>query len=216
MCPAEPQRYRYPDARILVMAKAPLPGQVKTRLAPLLGEEGAAAFLTEQLRSLGRMLQESRLAPVQLWAGLTTRHPLFDELRQAHGWPVRAQQGADLGARMQHAAARALAGSRVVILIGADCPALDAAYLDAALAAMQEGLDAVIGPAADGGYVLLGLRAASPELFDGIDWSTPQVGAQTRMRMRELGWRWRELASLRDIDTPADYRAWRRQCHPEG
>ncbi len=197
---------RFPGARILLITKAPVPGQVKTRLAPLLGAQGAADFLQAEILRTSAWLYSSRLAPVEIWAGLDVAHPLFAGLREQYGWSVHAQVHGDLGSRMLHAARQSLATASHVVLLGTDCPQLDAEYLADALSRLQSGAEVVIGPATDGGYVLLGLNQAHPALFDGIEWSTPQVLEQTRDRLRALGLAWQELPALADVDTPEDYR----------
>jgi glycosyltransferase A (GT-A) superfamily protein (DUF2064 family) len=93
--------------------------------------------------------------------------------------------------------------SEAVVLIGTDCPELSAAYVVSALEELN-GQDAVLGPAEDGGYVLLGLRRSAPELFRDIPWGGDGVAAYTRARMGDLGWCWRELPVLWDVDRPAD------------
>lgn len=119
------------------------------------------------------------------------------------GLTVQAQRGPDLGARMHNALSDALHGVGRAVLIGTDCPELDAAYLDAAFDAL-DGHDAVLGPAADGGYVLIGLRRPAPTLFTRIAWGTGTVLAETRAGLRAAGLSWRELPTLRDLDEIAD------------
>ena len=91
-----------------------------------------------------------------------------------------------------------------VVLIGGDCPVLQAEHLLQTLDWLKGGCDAVIGPAEDGGYVLLGLNKSSPELFRGIAWGGDSVLDETRSRLQGLGWQWRELEPLWDLDRPAD------------
>jgi hypothetical protein len=110
------------------------------------------------------------------------------------------QRGEDLGARMRHAVD---ASSGPVILIGTDCPSLLPGDLIAALSALNE-VDAVLGPAMDGGYYLLGLNRSAPPLFEAVAWGSDSVLATTRDRMAHLGWRWTELAARHDIDRPED------------
>ncbi len=105
---------------------------------------------------------------------------------------------------MLHAFATLLRDHRRVLLVGTDCPALTTAHL-AQAAALLDDHDAVVWPAEDGGYVLIALHRAAPELFAGVDWSTPQVMAQTRERLQQLGWRWAEPAALWDVDRAEDY-----------
>ncbi len=199
--------YEFPDSRIALLVKAPEPGQVKTRLAPLLGAEGAAAFLDGEIRRLASCLHEAALAPVEVWAGGDAGHAVFRDLAEAYGWRIHRQPDGDLGERMRVAAKFALLDSGSVLLIGADCPQMGAAYLRMALQALENRCGAVIGPAQDGGYVLLGVREVDKALFRGMKWSTPSVLADTRARLRALGWLWQELPTLRDVDTPEDYLA---------
>ncbi len=188
-------------ARILLFAKAPVPGHAKTRLIPALGAEGAALLQQRlTLHTLSTALGSG--LPMELWCHPDPHHPFFATCAEIFGITCRAQQGGDLGARMQHAAAAAL-GQGPVVLIGTDCPGLTAADLIAAADALAE-TDAVLGPAIDGGYYLLGLRQLDAVLFEGVSWGTDAVLTQTRRRLTALGWRWRELRRRADIDRPED------------
>ena len=195
---------RFPDARILIFAKAPVPGQVKTRLIPRLGEEGAARLYAGLLRRIVFELGGAGICPVQCWCAPDIHHELFTEIAARHGVRLEKQSGADLGARMLHAASVALGDSDRVILVGGDCPGLGVDYLGLALDGLEEGAEAVLGPAEDGGYVLLGLKRAAVELFQDMPWGTGEVLAVTRQRLRALGWQWRELPALWDVDRPED------------
>jgi rSAM/selenodomain-associated transferase 1 len=117
----------------------------------------------------------------------------------------------DLGKRMHRAFSRLLRKHEGAILIGSDCPALRASDLRAAARALEGGADAVFAPAEDGGYALIGLRRSSPRLFAGIDWGGPTVFAQTRRRLGQLGWRWKKLRMLWDVDRPEDVARLRRE-----
>ncbi|RKT46919.1 hypothetical protein BDD21_4461 [Thiocapsa rosea] len=202
---------RYPNARILIFAKAPIPGLVKTRLIPTLGPAGAAELACDLLERLVRRLSDARLAPVELWCSPDPEHSLFRALAESVGVALRTQRGDDLGERLSRAAEDALGRAETVLLVGADIPELDAAYCASALAALAES-DAVLGPAEDGGYVLLGLNASAPELFTDMPWGGERVAAITRRRIASLGWRCPELPVLWDLDRPEDlmrYRALR-------
>lgn len=191
------------DCAVLVMAKAPLPGLAKTRLIPALGAAGAAALAARMLRhTLGEALAAG-LGPVTLCAAPQASHPAFAEIARDERLTLTDQGEGDLGARMQRAFEGALSRHAGALLIGTDAPALDAAVLRAAHAALAD-RDAVIVPAHDGGYVLIGLRRVEPSLFECMTWSTPQVLASTRERLRGAGLRWAELPPLHDIDEPAD------------
>ena len=196
---------------ILVFAKAPVPGEVKTRLAPALGAAGAAAL---HARLVARTLETAGAAatgPVTLCCAPDASHPVLVELARMHGAALAAQGPGDLGDRMHAAFRRSLAGAPAAIVIGCDCPALAPAHLREAAAALAGGDDAVLAPAEDGGYVLLGLRRAEQSLFDGIGWGGPTVLEATRARLAALGLRWRELETLWDVDRPEDVARLRRE-----
>lgn len=196
---------RYAHGRILIFAKAPLPGYAKTRLIPLLGEQGAADLQAKLIRKTLGMTVESRLAPVQLWICGAEAQFAFDAYRSAIKGEVYFQSGDDLGARMQHALEQTLRVAEFAVLIGTDCPVLDGDYLEHACAALAAGCDAVLGPAEDGGYVLIGLRRCHSQLFENIPWGTAEVLAQTRQRLDALGWTRYELPTQWDVDHPQDY-----------
>jgi rSAM/selenodomain-associated transferase 1 len=181
--------------RIVIFAKQPLPGRVKTRLIPALGPEGAARLAAEMLESTISEALATGL-PVELCG-----EP------DAASWsdaPVATTGQGDggLGERLARAASRVIA-EEPVLLIGADCPALDRRRI-AGAAASLETHDCVIHPAEDGGYVLLGLARFDASLFTGVAWSTPAVCADTIARIRARGWSLDIRETLRDVDEPED------------
>jgi hypothetical protein len=181
--------------RIVVFAKQPAPGRVKTRLIPALGPEGAARLAAEMLE---RTIAEA------LATGLEVElcgdpDPTLWHAGKVH---LSCQGEGHLGARLARAAERVLE-RKAVLLIGADCPVLDRARLRAAAEALATH-DAVLHPAADGGYVLLGLSRFDRSIFEGIAWSTPTVAADTIARIAALGWSLDLRETLRDVDEPAD------------
>ena len=190
--------------RVMVFARAPTPGEAKTRLIPALGEAGAAALHRRLVTHCLRAARESRLGPVELWCAPGTGDPFFLECERRLGASLHPQGEGDLGARMQRAFESALARARRAILVGSDIPALSARYLRDADQALRRGDDAAIGPAEDGGYALIGLSRCDPELFRGIPWGGPQVLAETRRRIAALSWRSSELPVLWDVDRPED------------
>lgn len=187
--------------RVLVFARAPVPGASKTRLVPALGAAGAAA-LSERL--LLRTLSVARGHALELWCIPSTAHPVFAHCGREFGLELRSQRGADLGERMAAALEDALARAPWAVLIGTDCPELTAGDLRRAAQVLQEGADAVLGPAADGGYYLIGLRRPLANLFPGVPWGTDAVLAETRRRLGESGCHWEELPVRRDLDRPED------------
>jgi rSAM/selenodomain-associated transferase 1 len=186
--------------RIVIFAKAPVPGKVKTRLIPALGPEGAAALAQ---RMLLRTIAEAEAAGSTELCG--SPHPHDAEWQPyLPAVPIRhsGQGEGDLGERLARAAERVLA-DEPILLIGADCPELDRDRLRAAAAALGSH-DAVIHPAQDGGYALLGLKRFDPSIFAGIAWSTSEVASQTLQRLALLGWSVHVGDTLRDIDEPED------------
>jgi rSAM/selenodomain-associated transferase 1 len=189
--------------RILVFAKAPVPGRVKTRLIPALGAEGAARLAR---RLLGLALEQARAAavgPVELCMSPAPGHPDWGDIALPSGIDTSDQGGGDLGERMARAARRRIEAGEPVLLTGTDCPGLDAARLRAAAARLADH-DAVLHPAEDGGYPLLGLNTFHPSLFTDMPWSTAAVALLTLRRAAALGWRVWVGEALRDIDTPGD------------
>jgi rSAM/selenodomain-associated transferase 1 len=189
------------DFPLAILAKAPIAGKVKTRLVPTLGSEKAARLHERLLRhTLGVALEATACHRTTLWTALDHAHPLFLELAERYGIELRPQPEGDLGERMQHALA---CMSEPGLLIGSDCPALTPGLLHRCHAAL-EGVDAVLLPAEDGGYALIGLRRVDPRLFTAIDWGTQSVMARTRERIGELGWRLACPAVVWDVDRPED------------
>jgi uncharacterized protein len=190
--------------RLIVFAKAPEPGKVKTRLIPALSAAGAAELHRRLVRHSLGAATAARLGPVELWCAPDTSDPFFRECERRFGASLHAQGEGDLGARMRRAFESALAHAPRAILVGSDIPALSAQYLRDADQALVRGDDAVIGPAEDGGYVLMGLSRSDPELFRDIPWGGPEVMAEMRRRIAALAWRLRELPVLWDVDRPED------------
>jgi len=202
-----------PETAVMVFAKAPVPGAAKTRLIPLLGAAGAAAL---HGRLITRALATARASTpdsLALWCAPDAGDVFLQSAAEQSGATLQVQldtdkdsdKGADLGARMAHAFATTLQHASHAICIGADCPALTAQHLRDAGASLRAGHDAVFVPAEDGGYALIGLSRAAPELFTGIAWGEAAVMAKTRERLREHGLRWQELETLWDVDRPEDY-----------
>lgn len=190
--------------RILIFAKAPVPGEVKTRLIPVLGADGAARLAAQMLEQTLEAAAAAAVGPVEL----CTDVPVDPPQRPDIATPVLSLQGdGDLGERLSRAAKRIVEeAGEPLLMIGSDCPELDGGRLRAAAAALDDH-DAVILPAADGGYVLLGLKRFDTSLFNDIAWSTNQVAAETIGRIRSLDWSLHVGETLRDVDEPDDL-AW--------
>ena len=177
------------ETAILVFAKAPLAGYAKTRLIPLLGAEGAAQAQTQLLRHSLATAAAAAPRQLQLWCDPDTTHPELQAATARFGATLQTQLGADLGARMAHGFGMALAEVPAAICIGTDCPALTVAHLQQAAARLRDGCAAVLVPAEDGGYALIGLRRPVQDIFSGIEWGSDRVLAQTRERLRARGLR---------------------------
>lgn len=190
--------------RLLVFAKAPLAGHVKTRLIPLLGRDGAAKLHAVLVEHTLAVATESPIGALELH-GAPADNEFLRACAVRHGARLVDQSAGDLGARMHAALERALAQSSSAILIGTDCPAMTADYLQQAAAALHNGNDVVLGPVEDGGYALIGARRIDDAVFRDISWSTGSVIDETRARLRQLMWRWAELPTLWDVDGPCDY-----------
>ena len=191
---------------VLIFLKTPVRGQVKTRLAVDVGEAEALRIyrwlVERQMAAIpAGWSVEVHYAPGTEEAGLAMRSWLGEAPGRSF-WP---QPEAGLGERLWVAMEGAFGrGAPGVFLIGGDCPELDAAALREAAESLQ-GADVVMSPALDGGYVLLGMRAAWPQLLCGIEWSTAHVAGQTRARVAESGLRLAELRFRADIDTARDW-----------
>jgi rSAM/selenodomain-associated transferase 1 len=207
---AKQTQWHYPESRILVFAKAPQPGQVKTRLAKAVGEDTAARMYSSWLETIVKRLAAARLAPLELWISPDAEHPLFQSLAENCHVELRIQPVGNLGQRMQQVMLQTLASHRQAVLIGSDCPVMQVDYVERALRALDQGIGTVIGPAEDGGYVLLGLRQVVPALFDAVPWSTGRVMRTTRQQLIAAGQHWAELETLWDIDGLEDYRRWQK------
>ena len=199
------ENLKYPDTEILVFAKAPIPGQVKTRLIPAIGAEAAAKLYQQMLQQTLKTVVESALCKVRLLCTPDTSHPFLQSLSSHYSVPLDLQEGNNLGERMFNAAFRGLNEFENVILIGSDCPEMSASHLEDVMDILtQSDSDVVIIPAHDGGYVLLGLHRIDPVLFEGVSWGTEVVMSQTRGALEQLQWHWKEMEPLKDLDTFED------------
>jgi rSAM/selenodomain-associated transferase 1 len=185
---------------VAILAKAPLPGQVKTRLEPMLGAIGAAVLQSRLIDHAVQTACAAAVGPVTLWTSPDESHPVFREAEARHGVALARQCEGDLGARM-HAA---ISAKFPAVVIGTDCPALKPDHLRLAAAALRAQVDAVVIPADDGGYVLIGLQRPQAKVFTGISWGDESVMRDTRRRFNDLGLSWREPARLWDVDRPED------------
>jgi len=192
-----------PRVHVAVMAKQPLPGLAKTRLAPALGADGAARLAARLLEHALAQASSAAVGPVTLYLDPDTAHAPTQAAVLSHGAVLQPQGGGDLGERMERLLRAGLAHEPAALVMGTDAPGLDAVALQAAAAALQHH-DAVVVPALDGGFVLLGLTRCPPGLLQGLRWSHAQVLHDTLARLAGAGLACAVLPAVADIDTPDD------------
>ncbi|MBF0357906.1 MAG: TIGR04282 family arsenosugar biosynthesis glycosyltransferase [Magnetococcales bacterium] len=189
-----------------VLGRAPVAGEVKTRLIPYLGVEGAAKaheqLLAHVVGVAGNWCGKSPSRQCNLWCTPDTTHPYFDSLSAVKQRYVQPQ--GDLGQRMAAIVAYGLKSADRVVLLGGDGVSVSAALLTEVEAALAE-VPVVMATADDGGYILLGLTSPAPTLFSDIPWGTENVAKETRLRLKSLGWQWREFPGQWDVDRPEDW-----------
>lgn len=188
-------------------ARTPVEGQVKTRMLPHLTATEACRLHSELTLWTCRRLLECNLGAVEISVAGDTGHAVFEQCQAMGIARLSQQKGKDLGERMYNAIAERLAMYTNVILVGSDCPGIDAAYLEQAVMALQSA-PIVLGPATDGGYVLIGARDVNEAMFRAIPWGGDQVYAKTCDALTQLGCHWEALPRLADIDRPEDLPAW--------
>ena len=194
----------HPCSRIVVFAREPLLGKVKSRLAIEIGAQEALVVYQAMLARLGQILTQAQIAAWDLWVTSNCSHKDFVSICNKKN--IYLQNGQDLGARMDAAIRQTLQEENVesVVLIGTDCPALTERYLDQALLALESGVDVVLGPAEDGGYVLVGMRRPITAVFEDIPWGTDQVMHRTLETLKAKELTYRLLDTLWDVDRPED------------
>lgn len=194
---------------VLLFTRLPVPGQVKTRLIPALGAEGAAQVQREMTELIACCLRAGvarREFGVQVLHANGSRRLVRRWLGRAFAY--QPQVTGDLGQRLTHAFERAFSlGARRVVAVGADCPAITLGLLQRAFAEL-ESRPVVFGPAEDGGYYLIGLSRLCPALFEGIGWGGSRVLADSLLRAGFRGWEASLLPSLPDVDRPEDLAHW--------
>lgn len=188
---------------IAILAKAPIPGLAKTRLIPRLGAEGAAQLQHWLLQRTISTAIMANTGPVSLWCAPDERHPAFAACLASSPIALQAQPEGDLGKRML-TALQASTTPQGTLVIGTDCAVLTPALLRHAAHSLMTH-DAVVVPAEDGGYVLIGMREAHASVFENVAWSTAAVMTETRRRFAALAWSVDELPTRWDVDLAADF-----------
>jgi hypothetical protein len=189
--------------RVIIFAKVPQPGFVKTRLIPALGAKGAAGLAQQMLFNTLHEAIVADIGPVELCVTPEIDQAAWQGISLPAGIEISDQGEGDLGARLALAAERALTNAEQVLLIGTDCVEMSGGLLREAARALQEH-DAVIHGTVDGGYALLGLQRFSPFLFSDVHWSTDAVASTTIARIGQLGWSLYIGQVLHDVDEPHD------------
>lgn len=199
------------NPRVIVFARVPCAGEVKTRLARTVGEAAALAHYRTMLRDTLAVVRAAQVQSPGLEVELCILGDDCDgecgRLAAMHGFTLTTQVGASLGERIDTALARALDEGRVPVLVGSDVVSLSASDLHDAFEALRE-RDAVFGPTEDGGYALVGLSRRVAHLFEDMPWGCDTLMAATRRRLQESGARWSQLRTLWDVDEEPNLRRW--------
>ncbi|MBB3046891.1 hypothetical protein FHR99_001127 [Litorivivens lipolytica] len=188
---------------VCLFAKAPQLGRVKTRMQPHLTEQESLALHCDLLDLCCSQLAALDRGAFQVELHVTEQHAFLDQLGKKYHLPIQLQNGANLGARMSHAVRQALQRYRNVILVGADCPSMNAREIERLRHALSHH-QAVMVPALDGGYVALALKQHAPELFCNMPWGGDTVAAETLERLEALQWSFDCMPAQTDIDRPED------------
>ena len=197
---------------LIIFAKAPIPGEVKTRLCPPLDHDEAASLHGTLVLDAVERAKGLPGASLYVAGAPDLAHPFFKVMEGRYGVKLLAQRGPDLGSRMRWAMQDAFEqGAQEVLLTGTDLPTLPRAYLAEALK-LVKAHDVVLGPTADGGYYLIGLRKMVPVLFEGIAWSTASVLAETKKKIEQAGLPLGLLPECRDLDTVDDLKVFIGLC----
>ena len=192
-----------PDSVILIFSKAPIVGEVKTRLVPYITAEQTAKLHEELTHDRLHMCTSAKLCDVQLWCSPDTRHPFFVDCRRRYGVQLQTQSGNNLGERMSATMKIMLSQYKKIIIIGTDAPALDIDSIDAVINELER-RDIVLVPAEDGGYVLLAASAYHEDLLLDVPWGTEAVLESTVRNIEKLGLSYSLLGTCWDVDRPED------------
>lgn len=196
---------------LILFARKPIAGQVKTRLQPAVTPQQAADIAVFMLRTTAARAAEYWPGDVYLYATPDAQHPLFLELSQTLHLFLAPQGAGDLGERMRHALQDGITRRGAAAVMGCDVPQCPGGILETAHEHLARGRN-VLGPTMDGGYYLLGLQQDVPELFEHMPWGGGQVLAETLARAAALGIEFETLPVLRDVDTLEDLTAVAQDC----
>ncbi|MDH5711455.1 MAG: TIGR04282 family arsenosugar biosynthesis glycosyltransferase [Gammaproteobacteria bacterium] len=205
--------YKYSDAVVLIFAKAPVAGEVNTRLIPDIGIEAATELQRELVMNRLNILRQHNLCVIQLWCAPNQHHEFFQDCKNQYAIELFDQHGVDLGARMSSAIKQNLNKFKRVVLIGTDAPSLTNTHIDTAIKQLAEN-DIVIAPAEDGGYVLIGMSRHCHDVFDEVEWGSSTVLETTRERIKRNNLTSFEIEMCWDIDRVEDYFRYKKSQSP--
>lgn len=196
------------DVQLIQFAKWPERGRVKTRLAPTLGEGGALQAHIRLTLTVLRNLVQTGYPLTMAWDRALPNPPaeaapVLASIASA-GVEQSAQQGSDLGERMTAALTEGLRHADAAMVIGSDCPSVDADYIEQARSGLAHA-DVVFGPSDDGGYVLIAARCTRPDMLGQVEWGSEQALAQSMAAVRKAGLSIATLAPRWDVDEPGDW-----------
>jgi uncharacterized protein len=192
------------QAVLIVFAKAPVAGKVKTRLIPALGRQGATSLYEDLLTRTLSTAIKADFSEIQIWVSGNINHRYFSRLKNRHYVKLYQQRGKNLGQRMSNAFDSVLRKHSYAVLIGSDCPSLLSSDLQSGMDFLENGKDVVIGPAKDGGYYLIGLKRNDPELFSDIKWGEETVFSETCKRIEKVNLNMGLLLERTDVDRTSD------------
>lgn len=199
--------------QLIVFIKAPIPGKCKTRLSPFLSPQQASEFYKTLVMTCMSNIQSCMDTNISIYTTPDTMHPFIQNLIKKYDVSLHLQIGENLGERMTHAIQHSLKSYDKCVLIGSDCPYIDADYITRAFKTLQQ-YDMVFGPANDGGYVLVGANKLNNAIFSHTDWGMGSVLQQSLNNCSAAKYSTHLLNSLTDIDTPQDYQAYISHASP--
>ncbi len=203
----------FPQARLIIFAKAPVPGRVKTRLRRRLGAAGAAHIYKRLCQGVIATAAASATAPLELHASPDRAHPWLWARAREWNARLRVQTPGHLGSRMANALAGALQDAPFALIVGADCAGLRGETIHRAFAALEGGSEVVLTPAEDGGYALIGMRGqVRSAVFSRVHWGSDRVLSETHRNARQAGIGITEVDSAWDVDCWRDVKRWRREA----
>lgn len=203
--------FKYPQTLLQVFCKAPIPGQVKTRLMPALNAQQAADVYSQLCEQTLKNMTTRALCPIQLWCYPHPDHDFLQSLAKQYSLSLKTQQGNNLGERMDYAIQTGLKSYSQVILIGSDSPSLSLHEIQLSIQAFADQKEVVIAPTEDGGYCLIGMNRPHRGLFEGITWGQPEVYRQTQNYLNNSRICYAVLPTQWDVDRYEDYLRWQKE-----